>query len=207
GAALRRPADAGCAGPSAGGAARDRVRVAGQRRQRQIRRPADRGLRRPPGLPAGLRGARRHEPGRASAALRGRRHGARVRAGARRRAPWAATAAPAPARTAAVTAKRVRRDMAAEIPKRVDNAVVTIGDRTVRLTNLQKPFWPERGITKGDLLRYYIGMASVLLPHLADRAMVMKRYPHGAGGSFFFMKRTPSPHPHWLKTCAIAHGA
>ena len=64
-----------------------------------------------------------------------------------------------------------------------------------RLTNLGKPFWPELGITKGDLLQYYADVAPVLLPHLRDRAMVMKRYPHGAAGEFFFMKRAPSPRP------------
>ena len=43
-------------------------------------------------------------------------------------------------------------------------------------------FWPERGLTKGDLLQYYADVANVLLPHIRDRAMVMKRYPHGAAG-------------------------
>ena len=52
----------------------------------------------------------------------------------------------------------------------------------VRLTNLQKPFWPERGITKGMLIQHYADVAPVLLPHIRDRAMVMKRYPHGCGG-------------------------
>ena len=45
----------------------------------------------------------------------------------------------------------------------------------------------------------------MLLPHIADRAMVMKRYPHGAAGPFFFMKRAPSPRPAWIRTCAIDH--
>ena len=75
----------------------------------------------------------------------------------------------------------------------------------VRLTNLTRPFWPELGITKSDLLQYYADVSPGLLPHLRDRAMVMKRYPHGAAGEFFFMKRTPSPHPSWLERCSIAH--
>jgi bifunctional non-homologous end joining protein LigD len=54
---------------------------------------------------------------------------------------------------------------------------VKVGGRTVRLTNLHKPFWPELGITKGDLLRYYVSVSQWLLPHLRGRAMVMKRYP------------------------------
>jgi bifunctional non-homologous end joining protein LigD len=88
-----------------------------------------------------------------------------------------------------------------------DNADVRIGRVTVRLTNLQKPFWPALGITKGDLLRYYAAVSPALLPHLKSRAMVMKRYPHGAEGPFFFMKRTPSPKPEWLKTCSITHAS
>jgi bifunctional non-homologous end joining protein LigD len=82
-----------------------------------------------------------------------------------------------------------------------------IGERRVRLTNLDKPFWPELGIAKRDLLQYYADVARYLLPHLSDRAMVMKRYPNGAHGDFFFMKRTPSPHPEWLRTCSITHAS
>src|SRR5262249_35638071 len=53
---------------------------------------------------------------------------------------------------------------------------------------------------------YYAVVAPVLLPHLRDRAMVMKRYPHGAAGEFFFMKRAPSPRPSWIEICRIDHG-
>ena len=80
-----------------------------------------------------------------------------------------------------------------------------IAGRVVKLTNLRKVFWPDRGITKGDLLRYYAEVSGVLLPHLHDRAMVMKRYPNGARGKCFFMKRAPSPRPDWIETCAIEH--
>jgi bifunctional non-homologous end joining protein LigD len=61
-------------------------------------------------------------------------------------------------------------------------------------------------LTKGDLLQYYADVADVLLPHIANRAMVMKRYPHGAAGEFFFMKRAPSPRPAWIEICRIDHG-
>jgi bifunctional non-homologous end joining protein LigD len=84
-------------------------------------------------------------------------------------------------------------------------ATVKAGGREVRLTNLDKPFWPEEGITKGDLIQYYADVAPMLLPHIADRAMVMKRYPHGAHGDFFFMKRAPEPRPAWIRTCRIPH--
>jgi bifunctional non-homologous end joining protein LigD len=92
------------------------------------------------------------------------------------------------------------------IPTDVNDARLVIADREVRLTNLQKPFWPERGITKGALIQYYADVADVLLPHIRDRAMVMKRYPHGAAGEFFFMKRAPAPRPSWIEICTIDHG-
>jgi bifunctional non-homologous end joining protein LigD len=91
------------------------------------------------------------------------------------------------------------------IPSDVDNATVRVEGREVRLTNLRKPFWPDLGITKGALVQYYLDVAPVLLPHIRDRAMVMKRYPNGAAGSFFFMKRAPTPRPDWVRTCSIAH--
>jgi bifunctional non-homologous end joining protein LigD len=77
----------------------------------------------------------------------------------------------------------------------------------VRLTNLQKVFWPREGYTKGDLLRYYLAVSDYLLPHLQQRAMVMKRYPNGIEGKHFFMKRTPSHAPPWLSTCGIEHSS
>jgi bifunctional non-homologous end joining protein LigD len=82
-----------------------------------------------------------------------------------------------------------------------------VDGKEVRLTNLRKIFWPELGLTKGDLIQYYADVAFVLLPHLRDRAMVMKRYPHGASGEFFFMKRAPSPRPSWIEICSIDHGS
>jgi bifunctional non-homologous end joining protein LigD len=85
------------------------------------------------------------------------------------------------------------------------DAALKVAGREVRLTNLQKPFWPERGITKGMLIQYYADVAPVLLPHIRDRAMVMKRYPHGWAGEFFFMKRAPVPRPDWIRTCTITH--
>jgi len=87
------------------------------------------------------------------------------------------------------------------------NAAIALGDREVKLTNLDKPFWPELGLAKRDLLQYYADVAPVLLPHVADRAMVMKRYPDGADGEPFFMKRAPAPRPAWIETCAIRHGS
>ena len=93
------------------------------------------------------------------------------------------------------------------IPSDVDNAILDLGGREVRVTNLRKIFWRELGLTKGDLLQYYADVSAVLLPHIRDRAMVMKRYPHGASGEFFFMKRAPTPRPAWIRICSIDHGS
>ena len=73
-----------------------------------------------------------------------------------------------------------------EIPTGESTIELRAGGRLVTLTNLQKVFWPEDRITKHDLLQYYADISPYLLPHLADRAMVMKRYPDGAYGKFFF---------------------
>src|SRR5437588_4455280 len=93
------------------------------------------------------------------------------------------------------------------IPHDADDLALQLGDKIVKLTNLQKLFWPELGITKGDLLRYYSEISSFLLPHLLDRAMVMKRYPNGAAGHFFFQKRAPVPRPDWIEVCSITHAS
>lgn len=85
------------------------------------------------------------------------------------------------------------------------NRTIVAGGRRVPLTNLNKVFWPKLGLTKGDLVAYYDAVAPVLLPHVRGRAMVMKRYPHGIDGEFFFMKRAPSPRPEWIETCEIGH--
>ena len=92
-----------------------------------------------------------------------------------------------------------------QIPDGKD-ATLEFGARSVRLTNLEKIFWKDLGLTKRDLLQYYADVSQWLLPHIVDRAMVMKRYPNGAEGDFFYMKRIPIPHPEWIETCTIDHG-
>jgi|SRR3984885_14696852 len=93
------------------------------------------------------------------------------------------------------------------IPRDREAVVAHPNGKDVALTNLRKPFWPELGITKGDLLQYYADVAPFLLPYMEDRAQVMKRYPNGADSEFFYMKRTPSNAPPWLRTCSIEHGS
>ena len=74
------------------------------------------------------------------------------------------------------------------------------GRRTLKLSNLDKPFWPEEGITKGELLAYYRDVADVLVPHLRKRPFTMKRYPDGWQGKSFFQKQAPSHMPDWIET-------
>jgi bifunctional non-homologous end joining protein LigD len=105
----------------------------------------------------------------------------------------------------ATTTKTRTRSTPTRIPTGVDATTLRVGRRSVELTNLSKVFWPEAGYTKRDLLQYYTAVSPVLLPHLRDRAMVMKRYPNGIHGKCFFMKRTPPSHPDWFETCPIMH--
>src|SRR5919106_6041267 len=92
-----------------------------------------------------------------------------------------------------------------KIPKDSDKATLLVDGHRVVVTNLGKLFWPEEGITKGDLLQYYVEVAPYLLPHIKDRPMVLKRYPNGAEKDFFFMKRAPEPRPRWIRTCRVRH--
>jgi bifunctional non-homologous end joining protein LigD len=93
------------------------------------------------------------------------------------------------------------------IPRDRDNVVLRAAGKDVALTNLRKVFFPVSGATKGDLLQYYADVAPFLVPYMQDRAQVMKRWPNGASGEFFYMKRTPSNAPPWLRTCSIEHGS
>jgi bifunctional non-homologous end joining protein LigD len=94
-----------------------------------------------------------------------------------------------------------------QIPQGVDTASLNVNRGAVNLTNLQKVFFPGLHLTKRDLLQYYLDVSPWLLPHLKDRAMVMKRYPNGINGEFFFMKRAPSPRPPSIPVCSIEHGS
>jgi bifunctional non-homologous end joining protein LigD len=78
------------------------------------------------------------------------------------------------------------------------------GRRLLKLSNLDKLFWPDEGITKGDLLDYYRRVAPVLVPHLRDRPFTMRRYPDGAYGKAFFQKDAPSHMPEWIPRVPVA---
>jgi bifunctional non-homologous end joining protein LigD len=82
----------------------------------------------------------------------------------------------------------------------------TIEGRTLRLTNLDKVLYPETGFTKGDLIGYYAAIAPVLLPHLRDHPLTLKRYPDGVQGEHFYEKQCPSHRPEWVQTTAVWSG-
>ena len=95
----------------------------------------------------------------------------------------------------------VRDDLPVERPPMAPE--LRRGRRRLRLSNLDKPFWPEEGITKVELLAYYRDVAGVLVPHLRKRPFTMKRYPDGWQGKSFFQKQAPSHMPDWIETAAF----
>jgi len=79
---------------------------------------------------------------------------------------------------------------------------VAVAGRELPLTNLEKPMWPADGLTKGDLIAYYVSVAPYLLPHLRGRPVVLTRYPHGIGKKWFYQKDAPPGLPEWIPTWA-----
>ncbi len=80
---------------------------------------------------------------------------------------------------------------------------VRIGPRTLKLSNLDKIYWPEAGFTKGQMIDYYTRIAPALLPHLKDRPLTLKRYPDGIDGMMFYEKNCPKHRPPWIKTAKV----
>jgi bifunctional non-homologous end joining protein LigD len=80
---------------------------------------------------------------------------------------------------------------------------LAIEGHRVPVSNFNKILYPDAGFTKGDVIRYYIDLSAVLLPHLKDRALTMKRYPDGVGKFFFYEKNCPTYRPKWVRTAAI----
>ena len=102
--------------------------------------------------------------------------------------------------------KGLREDKEATEVRREKEAMpseIRKGKRVLKLSNLDKLFWPEEGITKGDLLSYYQRVAPAVVPHLDDRPFTMKRYPDGWQGKFFFQKDAPKGIPEWITTASI----
>jgi len=80
---------------------------------------------------------------------------------------------------------------------------VTVEGRTLRLTNLDKVLYPQAGFTKRDVIEYLVHIAPVLLPHLRDRPLTLKRYPNGVEGWHFFEKNSPKHRPEWVQTAPV----
>jgi len=78
-----------------------------------------------------------------------------------------------------------------------------INGKTIPVSNRDKIFYPETGFTKGQVIDYYIRVSPVLLPHLKDRPLTLKRYPDGVEGGFFYEKRCPSHRPEWIQTATV----
>jgi bifunctional non-homologous end joining protein LigD len=83
--------------------------------------------------------------------------------------------------------------------------VTEVAGRRLSLSNLEKDLYPSFGFTKAHVLAYYRRVSDVILPHLKDRALTLKRYPEGTEKDFFFEKRCPSHRPSWVKTAEVHH--
>src|SRR5919204_3086097 len=97
-------------------------------------------------------------------------------------------------------------DMPKELPVEkhgADSFFETDDGRRLKLSNLDKVFWPDEGYTKGDLLSYYYNVADRILPYLRDRPLTMKRMPDGAFGPFFYEKNAPPYTPSWMRGCSV----
>ncbi|MFL6528087.1 MAG: non-homologous end-joining DNA ligase [Chthoniobacterales bacterium] len=88
-----------------------------------------------------------------------------------------------------------------------DRAELTVAGKKLPVSNLNKVLYPKAGFTKGQVIDYYVRIAPVLLPHLKDRPLTMKRYPNGVDKEFFYEKNCPAHRPSWVKTAKVwSHG-
>ncbi len=78
------------------------------------------------------------------------------------------------------------------------------GHKELHLSNLDKVYWPQEGFTKGDLLTYYFNVSPVMLPHLVNRPLTLKRMPNGAAGDFFYEKNAAAHTPSWMPVLPVA---
>jgi bifunctional non-homologous end joining protein LigD len=82
-------------------------------------------------------------------------------------------------------------------------STLKVGRRTLEVSNLDKVLYPAVGFTKGQVIDYYVRIAPVLLPHLKDHPLTMKRYPNGVNAEFFYEKRCPAHRPSWVQTAHV----
>jgi bifunctional non-homologous end joining protein LigD len=80
---------------------------------------------------------------------------------------------------------------------------VTVGGRELTISSLDKVLFPETGFTKGELIDYYVSVATVMLPHIKDRPLTMKRYPDGVAKKFFYEKHAPAHAPDWVRKVGV----
>ena len=99
--------------------------------------------------------------------------------------------------------KRSSSRLAAKASTRRSAETLSISGRHVPVSNLEKVFYPSVGFTKAQVIDYYIRVSQVLLPHLKDRPLTLKRYPDGVEGGFFYEKRCPAYRPEWIKTAPV----
>src|SRR5438046_2549080 len=84
-----------------------------------------------------------------------------------------------------------------------EGAQLVVAGKKLAVSNLDKILYPTTGFTKGQVIDYYIRIAPVLLPHLRDRPLTMKRYPNGVNQEFFYEKNCPTHRPKWVKTAKV----
>lgn len=99
--------------------------------------------------------------------------------------------------------KSSTRRTAAKAPARRTSETLNVSGRQVPVSKLDKVFYPSVGFTKAQIIDYYIRISPVLLPHLKDRPLTLKRYPDGVNGGFFYEKRCPPYRPEWVKTAPV----
>ena len=93
-----------------------------------------------------------------------------------------------------------RESPAVLLPGTAKDATVQIDGHALKFTNLPKLYYPDDGVTKRDVLNYYAAIADLILPHLKDRPLSLKRYPNGIKEEYFFQKHTPETYPSWMRT-------
>ena len=99
--------------------------------------------------------------------------------------------------------ERVGRRASQSLDAMPNKAELTVENRKIQVSNLDKVLYPKVGFTKGQVINYYIRIAPALLPHLKDRPLTMKRYPDGVDGEFFYEKNCPSHRPKWVQTAKV----
>jgi bifunctional non-homologous end joining protein LigD len=115
----------------------------------------------------------------------------------------AAEAQPPAGASPAATGNRPE-DLFEDVTRRPDGALaVSVDGRALKLTNWDKVLYPETGFTKGDLIAYYTRIAPVVVPHLTDRPLTLKRYPNGVDAPYFYEKQSPSHRPDWVQTIRV----